>query len=54
MTGTVLSVTVVDQWPIAPDVGEFIIQIASLLQTALKKPFLHVQFVRFVMIKMFQ
>ena len=52
MTGTVLSVTAVDQWSTVPDVGGFIIQIASLLRTALKKPFSHVQFVRFVTLNM--
>jgi len=50
MTGTVLSVTVVDQWSIVLDVGECIIQIASVLQTALKMPFSRVHFVRFAML----
>jgi len=48
MTGTVLSVTVVGQWLIVPNVGEFIMQIAFLLQTALKELFLYVPFARFV------
>jgi len=52
MTGTVLSVTVVDQWSIVLDVGEYIIQIASRLQTALKKLCSRVQFVRFVTLNM--
>jgi len=48
MTGTALSVIVVDQWSVVRDVGEFITHSASLLLTALRIPFSRVQCARFV------
>jgi len=47
MTGTVLSVIMADQSFIVQNVGEFIIQSASLLQAVLKILFLLASFVRF-------
>jgi len=48
MTGTALNVIAEDRWLTVQDVGEFIIHSVSLMRSALKMLFLHVQFAGFV------